>query len=126
MDPNTESLFDGFPLFRMYKSGCKERFKGTKLTFAGVDSCKGVTSKDVVIDSTTNFLVYLYLANLTNPIKNFQSLYIITAAFCVGSAASSKTHAFLNYLMSCPKIFAIFFSYHLAPENLLSTYYDDS
>ncbi|KAJ4779498.1 alpha/beta-Hydrolases superfamily protein [Rhynchospora pubera] len=56
MDPDKEIHFEYFPVIRVYKSGCVERFL-TQIIPASTDPTTGVTSKDVVIDSSTGLWV---------------------------------------------------------------------
>ncbi|KAJ4753262.1 hypothetical protein LUZ62_087667 [Rhynchospora pubera] len=115
MDPDKEIHFDFFPVIRVYKSGRVERFL-TQIIPASTDPSTGVTSKDVVIDSSTGLWVRLYLPKLENPSKLPVVVYYHGGAFMIGSAADPLSHNFLNWLVAESKIIAVSVNYRLAPE----------
>ncbi|KAF3320689.1 tuliposide A-converting enzyme 2 [Carex littledalei] len=127
MDTDKEIEFEFFPVIRVYKSGRIERFASQTLP-ASVDPETGVTSKDVVIDSSTGLWVRLYLPKLTNPSENKLPVvvYYHGGAFMIGSAADPFSHNYLNHLVADANIIAVSVDYRLAPEHPLPIGYDDS
>ncbi|KAJ4764872.1 hypothetical protein LUZ62_075247 [Rhynchospora pubera] len=127
MDPDKEIHFDFFPVIRVYKSGRVERFL-TQIIPASTDPSSGVTSKDVVIDSSTGLWVRLYLPKLENPSKEKLPVvvYYHGGAFMIGSAADPLSHNFLNWFVAESKIVAVSVNYRLAPEFPLPIGYEDS
>ncbi|KAJ1699731.1 hypothetical protein LUZ63_008243 [Rhynchospora breviuscula] len=127
MDPDKEIHFEFFPVIRVYKSGRVDRFR-TRIIPASTDPATGVTSKDVVIDSSTGLWVRLYLPKLENPSKEKLPVvvYYHGGAFMIGSAADPLSHNFLNWLVAESKIVAVSVNYRLAPEFPLPIGYEDS
>ncbi|KAF3320690.1 tuliposide A-converting enzyme 2 [Carex littledalei] len=127
MDTDKEIQFEFYPTITVYKSGRIERFSRQTVP-ASVNPATGVTSKDVVIYSSTGLWVRLYLPKLTNPSEHKLSVvvYYHGGAFMIGSAADSLNHNYLNRLVADANIIAVSVDYRLAPEYPLPIGYDDS
>ncbi|XP_074571722.1 tuliposide A-converting enzyme 1, chloroplastic-like [Curcuma longa] len=121
-----EITVDAFPFVRIYKSGRVERFLGTAVVPAGVDSATGVVSKDVVVDPATNLSARLYLPGHPQPDRALPVLvYFHGGGFVIESATSPTYHNYLNPLVAAAGVIAVSVEYRRAPECPLPTAYDD-
>lgn len=119
-------------LIRVYKDGKVERPPMVPSVAAGfADPNQGVTSRDVVIDKSTNIWARFYVpkmnttSQLAKKLKIPLLVYFHGGGFCVGSAAWSCYHEFLSRLSAklCGLIMSV--NYRLAPENPLPAAYED-
>ncbi|KAG6486243.1 tuliposide A-converting enzyme 1, chloroplastic-like [Zingiber officinale] len=121
-----EIALDAFPFLRIYKSGRVERFLGTGVVPAGVDSATGVVSKDVLVDPATNLSARLYLPGHPQPDRTLPVLvYFHGGGFVIESAASPTYHNYLNALVAAAGVVAVSVEYRRAPECPLPAAYDD-
>ncbi|XP_070042293.1 hydrolase 3-like [Nicotiana tomentosiformis] len=127
---DNEVVTDLYPTFRLYKNGRVERFYEQFNVFyvppSPEDPATGVSSKDITISSHVS--VRLYLPKNTNITVN-EKLPILVfyhgGGLVVGSAFFNKMHRFLNYLVSESNAIGVSVEYRLAPENDLTTLYQD-
>ncbi|OIT05319.1 PREDICTED: probable carboxylesterase 2 [Nicotiana attenuata] len=128
MASNTKEIaVDMTPFFVIYKDGTINRFRPSENAPLCDDPQAPVQSKDVVIQPETGVSVRLYLPKLTNPQQKIPLvIYIHGGAFCIGSARSPTFHNFISSLVEKSNFIAVSVDYRLAPENPLSTTYDDS
>lgn len=121
-----EIAVDAFPFIRIYKSGRIERFLGTSVVPAAVDSATGVVSKDVLVDPATNLSARLYLPGHLHPDRALPVLvYFHGGGFVIESAASPTYHNYLNALVAAAGVVAVSVEYRRAPECPLPAAYDD-
>ncbi|KAJ4818633.1 alpha/beta-Hydrolases superfamily protein [Rhynchospora pubera] len=114
MDPDEEIHFQYFPVIRIYKNGCVERFL-TQIIPASTDPATGVTSKDVVIDSSTGLWVRLYLPKHETLRKKLPVVVNYHGgAFLIRLAADQFSHNNLNRLVAEAKIVAVSVNYWLS------------
>jgi acetyl esterase/lipase len=129
MDPATKLSFDT-PLLRVYEDGRVERLFGTETTPPGFDAATGVTSKDVVIDSTTGVFARLYVPDLpgsdAQPKKLPILVYFHGGGLVLDSASSPTYHRYLNSIVSKAGFLAVSVNYRLAPEHPIPAAYEDS
>ncbi|KAM0948872.1 putative carboxylesterase [Dioscorea sansibarensis] len=127
-DPDNQIDQDFTPLLRVYKSGRIERMLGTDVIPPSTDPSTGVSSKDLLIDTSTGLSVRLYLpAGHPHPDPNLPLfIYFHGGGFCVESASSPPYHNYLNSLVARSNITVVSVDYHVAPEHPLPTAYDDS
>ncbi|KAJ9147365.1 hypothetical protein P3X46_029539 [Hevea brasiliensis] len=110
-------------LIRIYRDGCIERPPIIPhIPCTGVPE-DGVTAKDVVIDKFTNLWARFYVPRCSGGLPLL--VYFHGGGFCVGSAAWSCYHEFLNNLASKAGCMIMSVNYRLAPENRLPAAYDD-
>ncbi|KAI4339641.1 hypothetical protein MLD38_024558 [Melastoma candidum] len=109
-------------LLKVYQDGSVERFPVIPLVSC-VASSDGVTSKDVVIDDSSDLWARIYSPNV--PGKLPLMVYFHGGGFCVGSAAWSCYHEFLANLALRAKCVVVSVNYRLAPENRLPAPYED-
>ncbi|OIT27037.1 2-hydroxyisoflavanone dehydratase, partial [Nicotiana attenuata] len=116
---------------QLYKSGRVERFNEQFNVFyvppSPEDPATGVSSNDITILS--HFSARLYLPQNTNIITVNEKLPILVfyhgGGLIVGSAFLNKMHRFLNHLVSESNVNGVSVEYRLAPENDLTTLYQD-
>lgn len=128
MEPTAadEVLVDAPMQFRIYKSGRIERLNQSFVP-PGLDEATGVTSKDVVLDSTTGLSARVYLPKLQDPSKKLPVVvYIHGGAFIIGSARDATYHSYVNSLAAAAGALVVSVDYRLAPEHPLPVAYDDS
>ena len=122
-----EIAYELLPLLRVYKDGRVERLIGNDTVPPSTDPQNGVVSKDITIIPESNITARLYLPPLTNPNDKLPLVvYFHGGAFCVGSPFVSKSHNYLNALVSQAKIVAVSINYRKAPEHPIPTAYEDS
>ncbi|KAG8654731.1 probable carboxylesterase 2 [Manihot esculenta] len=128
MAPSKEISKELFPYLRVYKDGTIERYAGTEVTAAGLDSQTGVLSKDVsLITPQTTISARLYRPYFINNDQKLPLLvYFHGGAFCIASPAEPRYHHCLNQLVFQGKIIVVSVDYRLAPEHPLPAAYDDS
>ncbi|GMH13833.1 hypothetical protein Nepgr_015674 [Nepenthes gracilis] len=129
-----EDFVSIFPFLRVYGNGTVQREEFLLSTPFGKlvppslhDPQTGVSSKDIIVNSTTQVSARLYLPELSNPEEKIPVLlYFHGGGFCVGSASSRGDHTYLNRLSSLGNVFVISINYRLAPEHLSPTAYIDA
>ncbi|KAJ9166205.1 hypothetical protein P3X46_020987 [Hevea brasiliensis] len=128
MAPSKQVSQEIFPYLRVFEDGTVERYAGTEVTPAGLDSQTGVLSKDIFITTPqTTLSARLYRPDFTNNNQKLPVLvYYHGGAFCIASPAEPKYHCFLNRLVSQAKIIVVSVDYRLAPEHPLPAAYEDS
>ncbi|KAF3622714.1 putative 2-hydroxyisoflavanone dehydratase-like [Capsicum annuum] len=123
-----EVVNDLYPFYRLYKDGRVERFYqqfgAVEVPPSLEDPATGVSSKDVNI--TPHVSARLYLPKNTAPDQKLPILvYYHGGGLVVGSPFFKMEHCYLNHLVSESNCIAISVNYRLAPENDLSTIYQD-
>ncbi|KAA8546372.1 hypothetical protein F0562_002889 [Nyssa sinensis] len=92
-----------------------------------LDSKTGVQSKDVVISAETNVSARLYIPKDSNSDHKLPLIiYFHGGGFISGSPFQEVYHYYLNSIVAEAKVVAVSVDYRLAPENPISTLYDDS
>jgi acetyl esterase/lipase len=129
MDPDSEVQHDFYPIVRQYKSGRVVRFGTANPVPAGTDTAgTGVSSRDVVINSSSGLWARLYLPPL--PAGSRDKLPVIMyydgGAFVIGSTADEPTHEYLNSLAAGARALVVSAEYRRAPEHPLPAAHDDS
>ncbi|KAF2309863.1 hypothetical protein GH714_005411 [Hevea brasiliensis] len=106
MAPSKQVSQEICPYLRVFEDGTVERYAGTEVTPAGLDSQTGVLSKDIFITTPqTTLSARLYRPDFTNNNQKLPVLvYYHGGAFCIASPAEPK----------------------LAPEHPLPAAYEDS
>ncbi|KAK3133537.1 hypothetical protein QOZ80_6AG0537800 [Eleusine coracana subsp. coracana] len=123
-----EVAIDAPTYFRIFKSGRIERLHLPPALPAGLDEATGVSSKDVVLDSSTGLTVRVYLPKLPDPSKKKKLpvlVYIHGGGFVIESAFSSSYHNYLNLLAATAGVIVASVEYRLAPEHPLPAAYED-
>ncbi|KAK3033658.1 hypothetical protein RJ639_034537 [Escallonia herrerae] len=110
-------------LIRVYKDGHVERPEIVPCVSTALEPKLGVTSWDVVLDTSTSIWVRFYLPNCQGKLPLL--VYFHGGGFCVGSAAWSCYHDFLSQLSAKAGCIIMSVNYRLAPENPLPAAYDD-
>ncbi|GMH03695.1 hypothetical protein Nepgr_005534 [Nepenthes gracilis] len=129
-----EDFVSIFPFLRVYGNGTIKREDFLLSTPFGKlvpsslhDPQTGVSSKDIIINPTTQVSARLYLPKLSNPNEKIPVLlYFHGGGFCVGSASSNGDHAYLNRLSFLSNVLIISVNYRLAPEHPSPIPYIDS
>lgn len=120
-------------IIKVYKDGHVDRPQIVPCVPTAVaDPELDVTSRDTVIDKFTNIWARFYAPKLhgvntnTNTMKKLPLLvYFHGGGFCVGSAAWSCYHAFLEKLAAKASCLIMSVNYRLAPEHPLPAAYED-
>lgn len=114
--------------FRLYKSGCVERFYDVHGSFYVPPSPKspssGAFSKDVTISPHVSARLYLP-ENITARQKLPVLVYYHGGGFCIESAFFTWIHRYVNSLASELKVIVVSIDYRLAPEVDVPTIYED-
>ncbi|KAJ1289980.1 hypothetical protein BS78_02G206600 [Paspalum vaginatum] len=90
--------------FRIYRSGKMDRLHRPARVPAGLDPATGVTSRDVVLDTSTGLSVRLFLPSLV----------------------SRMYHGYVASLAAAAGVLAVSVEYRLAPEHPVPAAYDDA
>lgn len=122
-----EIAHDFPPFMRSYTDGRVERFFGTDVVPASVDSETGVSTKDVAIAPENGVSARLFKPNTINPGQKLPLLiYFHGGAFCLGSPFCSTYHNYLTSLVAEANVIAVSVDYRLAPEHPVPAAYEDS
>ncbi|GAA0176370.1 deacetylase [Lithospermum erythrorhizon] len=122
-----EVIFEYQPFIKVYKSGKIERFVGTDIVPATLNSPNYVSSKDVTISPEKHVSARLYLpTNIKKEEKLPLLIYFHGGAFCLCSPFCALYHNYLTSLVSKANVVAVSVDYRLAPENPLPAAYEDS
>ncbi|KAK4357200.1 hypothetical protein RND71_022810 [Anisodus tanguticus] len=124
---DNELVTDLYPTFRLYKNGHVERFYEHFNVFYVPPLLEypatGVSSKDITISSHVSARLYLP-KNTTNE-KLPVLVFYHGGGLVLGSAFFNKVHRFMNHLVSESNAIGVSVEYRLAPENDLTTLYED-
>ena len=110
-------------LIRVYKDGHVERPPIIPNVSCSTQPQLRVTARDVVIDSSTNLWMRVYVPQGSSKLPLL--VYFHGGGFCVGSPAWSCYHDFLANLASKAGCVLMSVNYRLAPENHLPVAYED-
>ena len=125
-DDDGEEPVLGFPSLCRRRDGSYHRLKGTEKVPPSVDISTGVSSKDVIIDSSTGISARIYLPPLSSTNQKLPLLvYFHGGGFCSYSAAHPLYHDYLNSLSSQANVLCVSIDYRLVPEHPLPAAYQD-
>ncbi|KAJ3676981.1 hypothetical protein LUZ60_002705 [Juncus effusus] len=129
VNASEELVYESLPCIRIYKSGRVERYFGSEFTPATTDPATDVTSKDVVIDSSTGVSARLYLPKLNDQLAKTKIpilVYYHGGGFCLGSAFNPMYHSYFNPFVKLSNVLVVSIEYRLAPEYPVPVQYEDS
>lgn len=123
----SEIEFEFLPYFRSYKDGRVERFFGTDVVPASVESESGVSCKDVTVLPENDVSGRLFLPSIITPGQKLPLLiYFHGGGYLFGSPFCATYHNYLTSVVAEANIVAISVDYRLAPEHPLPTAFEDS
>ncbi|XVF67601.1 hypothetical protein PTKIN_Ptkin10aG0134400 [Pterospermum kingtungense] len=128
MSPSESEIAHEFlPYFRAYKDGRVERFFGSDVVPASIDSQDGVSSKDVTIFPETGVSGRIFVPSSVQPSQKLPLIvYFHGGGFFMGSPYCSEYHNYVASLVSKANVVAVSIDYRLAPEHLVPIPYEDS
>ncbi|XP_062200144.1 tuliposide A-converting enzyme b1, amyloplastic-like [Phragmites australis] len=131
METHADEVQIACDAFRIYRSGKMDRLHRPARTPAGLDPATGVTSKDVVLDTSTGLSARLFLPDLgarhSNSSKKLPVLiFFHGGAFLIESAVSPLYHGYVASLAAAAGVLAVSVEYRLAPEHPVPAAYDDA
>lgn len=124
---NNDVVKDVYPFFRVYKDGRVERFYDVHGTYylPPSQTSDNVSSKDITI--SPDVFARLYLPkNTTTPNQKLPILvYYHGGGLVIESPFTNWTHRYVDLLASQLNTIIVSVNYRLAPENDVSTIYND-
>ncbi|XWS39967.1 hypothetical protein CRYUN_Cryun18bG0099800 [Craigia yunnanensis] len=123
----SEIAHEFHPYFRAYKDGRVERFFGSDIVPASIDSQDGVSTKDVIIVPETGVSARIFIPSSVKPSQKLPLVvYFHGGGFFMGSPFCSEYHNYVTFLVSKANVVAVSIDYRLAPEHLVPIAYEDS
>lgn len=124
-----EIAHEYLPYFRAYKDGRVERFFGSDIVPASIDSHQDgvISTKDVTIEPETGVSARIFIPSSVQPTQKLPLVvYFHGGGFFMGSPFCSEYHNYVSTLVSKANAIAVSVDYRLAPEHLIPTAYEDS